>query len=113
MQSAGALGSAFLGIFSPVGRAISAMREKIQWEWVDHSALLKKLVREFREGDTAQALRRAIPISPTGRRPCALDSGADELAALDAGGVQPGRAAATSGPRRGDSGSHRPGSSDP
>ena len=38
------------------------MREKIQWEWVDHSSLLKKLVREFREGDKALALRRAIPI---------------------------------------------------
>ncbi len=66
MQAAGALGSAFLGIFSPVGRAISAVREKIQWDWVDHSALLSKLVREFREGDPAQALRRAIPISRPG-----------------------------------------------
>ena len=66
MQSAGALGSAFLGIFSPVGRVISAMREKIQWDWVDHSALLSKLVREFREGDPAHELRRAIPISRPG-----------------------------------------------
>ncbi len=62
MHGAGAIGSAFLGIFSPMGRAISAMREKIQWDWVDHSALLSKLVREFREGDPAQALKRAIPI---------------------------------------------------
>ena len=42
------------------------MREKIQWEWVDHSSLLRKLVREFREGDKALALRRAIPIMRPG-----------------------------------------------
>lgn len=41
------------GILRPLGEAISAMREKIQWDWVDHSALVKKLVREFREGDKA------------------------------------------------------------
>ncbi len=50
------------GVLRPLGEAISAMREKIKWEWVDHSALLKKLVREFREGDKALALRRAIPL---------------------------------------------------
>ncbi len=42
------------------------MREKIRWEWVDHSALIKKLVREFREGDPAKALRRAVPIARPG-----------------------------------------------
>ena len=56
------LASAVGGILQPFGEAISALREKIQWDWVDHSSLLKKLVREFREGDKALALRRAIPI---------------------------------------------------
>jgi tetratricopeptide (TPR) repeat protein len=54
------------GILRPLGEAISAMRKKIQWEWVDHSALVKKLVREFREGDKALALERAIPIMRPG-----------------------------------------------
>ena len=49
-------------MIGPLGNAFSAMREKIQWEWVDHSRLIKKLVREFREGDKALALERAIPI---------------------------------------------------
>jgi tetratricopeptide (TPR) repeat protein len=58
----GALGAAVHGILHPLGEAIYAFREKLQWDWVDHSSLLRKLVREFREGDTALALRRAIPI---------------------------------------------------
>ena len=45
------------------GAALSMLKEKIQWEWVDHSALLKKLVREFREGDEERALRRAVPFA--------------------------------------------------
>ena len=81
------------GFWRPLGGAISAMREKIQWEWVDHSGLIKKLVREFREGDKALALERAIPIMRPGEGLRGLDSGAGQLAALDAGGVQPGRAA--------------------
>jgi tetratricopeptide (TPR) repeat protein len=58
----GALQGAVQGILHPFGEAMFALREKLQWEWVDHSSLLKKLVREFKEGDTALALRRAIPI---------------------------------------------------
>ena len=42
---------------------VAILKEKVQWEWVDHSALLRKLVREFRDGDPAQALRRAIPFA--------------------------------------------------
>ena len=38
----------------------------MQWEWVDHSHLLRKLLREFRDGDPAKALRRAMPITPPG-----------------------------------------------
>ena len=59
-------GTAVHGILGPLSEAIRAMREKIQWEWVDHSALIKKLVREFREGDKALALERAIPIMRPG-----------------------------------------------
>ncbi len=59
-------GSAVHGILGPLYGAIGAMREKIQWEWVDHSELIKKLVREFREGDKALALERAIPIMRPG-----------------------------------------------
>jgi tetratricopeptide (TPR) repeat protein len=73
----GAFGSGFLGnpvpglrglfqvvqsVFLAGGRAISALREKSEWDWIDQSALLRKLVREFREGDAEKALRRAIPI---------------------------------------------------
>jgi tetratricopeptide (TPR) repeat protein len=54
------------GILRPLGEAFSTMREKIRWEWVDRSALLKKLVREFREGDKTVALRRAIPLTRPG-----------------------------------------------
>ncbi len=60
-------GAGLRAMIGPLGNAISAMREKIQWEWVDHSRLIKKLVREFREGDKALALERAIPIIRPGR----------------------------------------------
>ena len=40
------------------------LKDKAQWEWVDHSHLLRKLLREFRDGDPAKALRRAVPITP-------------------------------------------------
>ena len=66
LPDGGAIAAAFRAISQPLGQAISAVREKIRWEWVDHSSLLKKLVREFREGDPARALKRAIPISRPG-----------------------------------------------
>ena len=62
----GLRGLAAQGMLRPLSEKISAMREKIQWEWVDHSALLKKLVREFREGDKRLALERAIPLGAAG-----------------------------------------------
>jgi tetratricopeptide (TPR) repeat protein len=65
-DGSGSLAGAVGGILQPLGEAISALREKLQWEWVDHSSLLSKLVREFREGDKALALRRAIPIMRPG-----------------------------------------------
>ncbi len=54
---------AFRLMFHKSGEAFDALKEKIQWEWVDHSALLKKLVQEFREGDQERALRRAVPFA--------------------------------------------------
>ena len=50
------------GWFSQAGQTYSKLKEKTQWELIDHSALLRKLVREFREGDATRALRRAVPI---------------------------------------------------
>jgi hypothetical protein len=44
------------------GRTLVRLSEKIRPEPADHSALISKLVREFREGDPQKALRRAIPI---------------------------------------------------
>jgi len=52
------------GMFSQAGQMLTGLKEKAQWDWVDHSALLGKLVQEFRAGDPERALRRAIPISP-------------------------------------------------
>jgi hypothetical protein len=52
--------------FAQAGHAVGALVEKAQWDWVDHSALLRKLVHEFREGDPERALRRAVPIAPHG-----------------------------------------------
>jgi tetratricopeptide (TPR) repeat protein len=50
------------GVFIKSGHALAGLQERAQWEWIDHSALLRRLVREFREGDSEKALRRAIPI---------------------------------------------------
>ena len=55
-------------MLSQAGQSIAGLKEKAQWDWVDHSALLRKLVREFREGDPERALRRAIPITAPGDR---------------------------------------------
>ncbi len=35
---------------------------------LDHSALVQKLLREFRHGDPGRALRHAFPMSPTDPR---------------------------------------------
>jgi tetratricopeptide (TPR) repeat protein len=52
------------GWLGQAGQTYSKWKEKTQWELIDHSALLRKLVREFREGDATRALRRAVPIMP-------------------------------------------------
>jgi tetratricopeptide (TPR) repeat protein len=56
------LSDAIRSWFSQAGQTFSDWKEKTQWELIDHSALLRKLVREFREGDATRALRRAVPI---------------------------------------------------
>ncbi len=65
------LGTVIQGLrafFAQAGQSVAGLKEKAQWDWVDHSALLRKLVREFREGDPERALRRAIPITTPGDR---------------------------------------------
>ena len=51
-------------MFAQVGQAYVTLKDKAQWEWVDHSHLLRKLLQEFRDGDPAKALRRALPLMP-------------------------------------------------
>ena len=53
--------------FTQAGQSLAGLKEKAQWDWVDHR-FLRKLVREFREGDPERALRRAIPITSPGDR---------------------------------------------
>ncbi|HZW29872.1 MAG TPA: hypothetical protein VFF52_04140, partial [Isosphaeraceae bacterium] len=51
-------------LLGQAGAGLAGLGEKMQWEWVDHSALVRKLLREFREGDPARALRHAFPMAP-------------------------------------------------
>ena len=53
-----------LAMIAQAGQTFVVLKDKAQWEWVDHSHLLRKLVHEFRDGDPAKALRRAISITP-------------------------------------------------
>ena len=62
----GSVGSAFQAMFAQMGQAFVTIKDKAQWEWVDHSHLLRKLLREFRDGDPAKALQRALPLTPPG-----------------------------------------------
>ena len=60
----GAWLTALRAMFAQAGHALVVLKDKAQWEWVDHSHLLRKLLREFRDGDPAKALRRAVPLMP-------------------------------------------------
>ena len=62
----GSLADGLRAMFAQAGQTFVAIKDKAQWEWVDHSHLLRKLLREFRDGDPAKALGRAIPITPGG-----------------------------------------------
>jgi hypothetical protein len=68
LSGAGTVIQGLRAILTQAGQSIAGLKEKAQWDWVDHSALLRKLVREFREGDPERALRRAIPITAPGDR---------------------------------------------
>ncbi len=49
------LAGALRGFLGRTGAGFSAFKDKLQWEWIDHSALVRKLLREFREGDPSRA----------------------------------------------------------
>jgi tetratricopeptide (TPR) repeat protein len=51
-------------LLGQAGAGLAGLREKVQWDWIDHSALVRKLLREFREGDPARALRHAFSMAP-------------------------------------------------
>ncbi len=66
-MAASGLGEAIRGL---VGRARS-LREKAQWGMLDHSSLVKKLLREFRQGNIDRALRHSFSMreaDPRARR---------------------------------------------
>ncbi len=58
------VGDAVRGMIDRAGAGARSFREKIQWGMLDHSALVQKLLREFRHGDPGRALRHAFPMSP-------------------------------------------------
>ena len=62
------LAASFRGLMGQAGAGFSAFREKLQWEWVDHSSLVRKLLHEFREGDPSRALRHAFSMAPADSR---------------------------------------------
>jgi tetratricopeptide (TPR) repeat protein len=62
------LAASFRGLMDRAGAGFSALREKLQWEWVDHSSLVRKLLHEFREGDPSRALRHAFSMAPVDAR---------------------------------------------
>src|SRR5262249_54848664 len=52
------------GLAGYAGKGFSVLSQKLQWDWVDHSTLVKKLLHEFREGDPTRALQHAFSIVP-------------------------------------------------
>ncbi len=62
------LAASFRELMGRAGAGFSALREKLQWEWVDHSSLVRKLLHEFREGDPSRALRHAFSMAPSDSR---------------------------------------------
>jgi tetratricopeptide (TPR) repeat protein len=56
------------GLFVQAGEGFSALKDKSQWALGDHSALVRKLLREFREGDSTRALRQAFSMVPADPR---------------------------------------------
>ncbi len=64
-ESAG-LGGALRGLLGRAGAGARSLGESMRWSGLDQSQLLRKLLREFRQGDPARALRHALPVSEAG-----------------------------------------------
>jgi tetratricopeptide (TPR) repeat protein len=58
------LGETLRGLAGRAGAGARSLGEQIGWGMLDHSALVQKLLREFREGDPGRALRHAFPMAP-------------------------------------------------
>jgi hypothetical protein len=72
------LGDALRGLIGRAGSGARSLGEKLQWGLMDHSALVQKLLREFRQGDPGRALRHALPMEPVDPRDRTV-SGGDQL----------------------------------
>ncbi len=55
------LAGSLRGFVGRAGAGFSAFKEKIQWEWIDHSSLVRKLLQEFREGDPSRRPAACLP----------------------------------------------------
>ena len=62
------LGDALRDLIGRAGAGARSLGEKIQWGMTDHSALVQKLLREFRHGDPGRALRHAFSMTPADPR---------------------------------------------
>lgn len=64
------LGGALRNLVNRAGAGARSLGESMRWSGLDQSQLLRKLLREFRQGDPSRALRHALPVSaprPGGR----------------------------------------------
>ena len=62
------LGRALRRLVGRTGSGARSLGEKVRWGMLDHSALIRKLLREFRHGDANQALRHAPSMAPADPR---------------------------------------------
>ncbi len=62
------LGDALRDLVGRAGSGARSLGEHIGWGMLDHSALVQKLLREFRQGDHDRALRHAFAMMPADPR---------------------------------------------
>ena len=62
------LGEAMRNLAGRAGSGARSLGEKLRWGMLDHSALVQKLLREFRQGDAERALRHAFSMAPADAR---------------------------------------------
>jgi tetratricopeptide (TPR) repeat protein len=62
------LGDALRDLAGRAGAGARSFGEQVGWGMLDHSSLVQKLLREFREGDPGRALRHAFPMTPADPR---------------------------------------------